>query len=145
MKNLLTALICGALLLSSAVGLAAIDGNKISIGGIAPGMSETKLLNTFGQPVYKDGDEWTYKNFRVEVERGVIEEVSTCSETLNLVYGVRVGLAAEVLNSTFGKADRIDREHDRIEYEYYSADRTKKIEFKVVNGIIAKISCKLVD
>ncbi|MBR5435658.1 MAG: hypothetical protein IK120_02210 [Muribaculaceae bacterium] len=145
MRNILTALLCGAMILSSAVCFAVINDNKMAIGGMMPGISAEDLVSTFGQPTIKDGDEWTYKNFKVEVERGVVTEVSTCSVTITTYDGVRVGLAAEELNSTFGKADKVDKERDRVEYEYYSTDRTKKIKFKVVNGFISKITCKLVN
>ena len=143
-KNL-AALVCGAILLSSSLCFAAVDGGQIALGRIYPGMSETELLNAFGQPVYRDGDDWTYQTFKVEVERGIVEKVSTRSDTITTPNGVRVGQAAEALNSTFGKADKVDYDSDGVEYEYYSTDRTKKIEFKVVNGIIAKISCSIHD
>ena len=143
-KNL-TALICGAILFGSSLCFAAVDGGKISLGGISPGMSENDLINAFGQPVYRDGDDWTYQNFQVEVEHGIVEKISTRAETITTSNGVRVGLAADVLNSTFGTADKVDYESDGVEYEYYSNDRTKKIEFKVVNGVIAKITCKIRD
>ena len=141
----LTALVCGALLLTSSPGFAAVDGGKIALGGIFPGMSEAALIDAFGQPVYRDGDDRTYSTFKVEIERGVVEKVSTTSETLVTPEGVRVGLAAEVLNTSYGKADKVDRERDGDEYEYFSTDGTKKIEFKVVNGVIAKITCSLRD
>ena len=141
----LTALICGALMLTSSVGMAAVDGGKIALGGISPGMSETDLLNAFGQPTHRDGDDWTYKNFKVEVERGIVKEISTTAQTIITPDGVRVGQAAEALNSTFGKADSVDRDYNDTEYKYYSTDRAKKIEFKVVNGVIAKITCELND
>lgn len=145
MRNILTALLCGAMILSSTICFAMVDANKMVIGGMIPGIRSEDLISTFGQPTIKDGDEWTYKNFKVEVERGVVTEVSTCSVTITTYDGVRVGLAATELNSTFGKADKVDQERDRVEYEYYSTDRTKKIKFKVVNGIISRITCKLVD
>ena len=141
----LAALVCGALLLSSSLCFAAVDGGQIALGKIFPGMSESELINAFGQPVYRDGDDWIYQTFKVEVERGIVEKVSTRSDTITTPNGVRVGQAADVLNSTFGKADKVDRDYNDIEYEYYSTDRTKKIEFKVVNGVIAKISCKVND
>ena len=141
----LTAIICGALILGCSACFAAVDVSKIALGAIAPGMSETDLINAFGQPQSKKGDDWTYSTFKVEVEHGIVTEVSTRSETIITPDGIRVGLAAESLNSTFGTADKIDREHDGIEYEYFSTDGTKKIKFKVVNGIIAKITCKLKD
>ena len=143
-KNV-AALICGAMILSSSVCFAAVDGNKIALGGISPGMSETDLIAAFGQPNYRDGEDWTYKTFKVEVERGVVTEVSTRMDSIITPDGVRVGQAAEILNSTLGKADKVDNDRDGVEYEYYSTDGTKKIEFKVVNGVIAKISCNLRD
>lgn len=145
MKNFLAAVICGVLILSSSLSLAAVDGGKIALGGVVPGMSETDLIDAFGQPISKRGDDWTYRNFKVEVERGIVTEIETRSEAITTPDGMRVGLAAEELNPTFGKADKVDVDRNDTEYEYYSTDRTKKIEFKVVNGIIAKISCKLVD
>ena len=130
-------------LLSSSLCFAAVDGGLIALGKIYPGMSETELVNALGQPVSRDGDDWMYQTFKVEVERGIVEEVSTRSDTITTPNGVRVGQAAEALNSTFGKADKVEQKSDTTEYKYYSTDRTKKIEFKVVNGIISKINCSL--
>ena len=127
-KNLV-AIICGAMILSSSLCFAAVDGGKIALGGIMPGMSETDLI----------------KNFQVEVERGRVEKVSTRMDSITTPDGVRVGQAADILNSTFGRADKVDNDSDGVEYEYYSTDGTKKIEFKVVNGVIAKITCKIND
>ncbi|MBD3879494.1 MAG: hypothetical protein SR1Q5_07400 [Quinella sp. 1Q5] len=147
MRKTIVALVCGVMMLSASMCLAAVDGSKIALGSIYPGMSEQDLLNAFGQPLSKDrnGDDWTYQSFQVEVERGRVEKVSTRSESIMTPDGVRVGLAATALNSTFGNADKVDRDYDGDEYEYYSTDGTKKIEFKVVNGVIAKITCKLRD
>ena len=137
--------IIGAFLFSTSICLAAVDGSKIALDKIFPGMSESELINTFGQPSYRDGDEWIYQNFKVEIEHGIVEEVSTTSTALATPNGVRVGQAATVLNSTFGPADKVDRDYNDVEYEYYSNDGSKKIEFKVVNGIITKIKCKVRD
>ncbi len=144
MKNFWAAFICSAMILSSSLCLATVDNGKIVLGGITPGMTEAELIDAFGQPLHKSGDDWTYKNFKVEVERGIVEKVSTRSEFL-AADGVRVGLKAEVLNDTFGRADEFDRDYDGEEYEYDSIDRTKTIKFKVVNGIIVKITCELKD
>ena len=141
----LAAIICGAAILSSSICFATVDDSKIALGKLSPGISADELIAICGQPSYKDGDDWIYKTFRAEVERGVVEKISTRSDTITTSDGVRVGLAAEVLNSTFGKADKVDRDYDDTEYIYYSNDRTKKIEFKVVNGVIVKISCELKD
>ena len=141
----LTALICGALLLSSSLATAAVDGGKIALGKLSPGMSETDLINACGQPVYKDGDDWTYQSFKVEVERGIVKEVSTTSQAIATPNGVRVGQGAAALNTTFGRADSVDSDYNDTEYTYHSTDGIKKIEFKVVNGVIAKITCELRD
>ena len=145
MRKKFWALICGVMILSSTLCFAAVDGSKIALGGITPGMSEQDLINAFGQPTYRDGDDWSYKTFKVEVERGVVEKISTRFNSITTPDGVRVGLAAEILNDTFEQADKVDNDSDGVEYEYYSTDGTKKIEFKVVNGIIAKITCELRD
>ena len=141
----LAAIICGVIIFGSTLCFAAVDGGKIAIGGISPGMSETEFVNAFGQPQRRDGDDRFYPTFKVEVEYGIVKEISTLSNTITTPDGVRVGLAADILNSTFGAADKVDNERDGVEYEYYSTDGTKKIEFKVVNGVIAKITCKLRD
>lgn len=145
MRKRIFAIICGVMILSSSLCFAAVDGSKIALGGIVPGMSEQDLINAFGQPTYRDGEDWTYKTFRVDVERGIVEKVSTRMNSITTPDGVRVGQAAEILNDTFGQADKVDHDSDGVEYEYYSTDGTKKIEFKVVNGVIAKITCELRD
>ena len=109
------------------------------------GMSESDLIAAFGQPTYRDGEDWTYQTFNVEVERGRVEKVSTRMANITTPDGVRVGQAADILNSAFGTADKVENDGGGVEYEYYSTDGTKKIEFKVVNGVIAKISCELRD
>lgn len=138
-------LLCGAILLGSAFCLAAVDGGKISLGRVYPGMSQTELLNAFGQPQSRYGDDWNYQSFTVEVEHGIVERVSTYSDTITTPDGVRVGQAVDILNSTFGRADELDYDDGATEYEYYSIDHTKKIEFKVLNGVITKITCKIND
>jgi len=143
--KILTTLICGAIMLASTLCFAAVDSGKIALGGISPGMSETDLLNTFGQPNRRDGDDWTYPNFKVEVERGIVKEISTTSQAIMTPNGVHVGQAAAALNTTFGRADSVDNDYNDTEYTYLSTDGLKKIEFKVVNGVIAKITCELRD
>lgn len=145
MRKFLAALICGALLLSSSLTLAAVDGSKIALGSIYPGMSESALINACGQPNYRDGDDLIYSDFKVEVEHGVVEKVETYSGNLATPAGIRVGQAADVLNSTYGAADKIDYDDGATEYEYYSNNYSGKIEFKVANGIITKITCKVRD
>ena len=143
-KNL-AAILCGAAILSSSICFATVSNDKIAIGKLLPGISADELISICGQPNYKDGDDWVYSNFKAEIKRGIVEKISTRSEAITTIDGVRVGQVAEVLNSTYGKADKIDRDYDDTEYTYYSNDRTKKIEFKVANGVIVKISCEIKD
>lgn len=146
MKKFFAALVCGAVIVSSSLCLASVEDSKIALGNIYPGMSANELLNAFGQPNYRDDDDWIYQNFKVEIELGRVEKVSTYSDTIMAAGNVRVGQTAEALNTTYGKADKIDRDDDgTVEYEYFSNDRMKKIEFKVANGVIVKITCKLRD
>ena len=140
MKKFFAAIIA-LIVLATATALATTDGNNIAVGKIYPGMSASDLIDAFGQPTSKDGDDWTYPTFKVEIENGMVEEVSTRSDTIATPNGVRVGLPVTILNSTFGTADNIDGD----EYEYFSHNYTKKIEFKVSNGIITKITCKTND
>ena len=145
MKKFLVTLICGTMILSSSLCFAAVDDIKIALGSIYPGMSANDLTNAFGQPNYRDGDDWIYQNFKVEIENGIVEKVSTTSDTLAAVGGVRVGQSATALNSTYGKADKVDYDDGGVEYEYYGNGSAKKIEFKVMNGVITKITCKIRD
>ena len=147
MKNFFAALICGAVLIVSSLCMASatLESGKVIVGGIFPGMTVNLLIDGFGQPNYRDGDDWTYQNFKVEVERGIVEKVSTRSNDMPTPEGVRVGQSADVLNSTYGAADKVDYDDGGVEYEYYSVDGSKKIEFTVMNGVIAKISCSIRD
>ena len=139
------AFVCAVVLMTSSLCFAAVDGGKISIGGIYPGMSATDLTDAFGQPTYSDGDDWQYQNFEIEIKGGVVEKVSTTSYNLTTPDGVRVGLAVEVLNTSFGTADKVDVKSDYTKYKYLSTDGTKKIEFEVAGGLIAKITCQIND
>ena len=135
MKEFFTLLLGGMFLLSS-MTFAAVAPNKIALGKLTPGMSVQDLI--------ADGDDWNYGTFKVEVENNIVEKITTHSGGISTLDGISVGQNATALNA-LGQADKVDVEHDGTEYEYFSTDRTKKIEFKVVNNVIAKISCKIID
>ena len=143
MKKFFASVLCGMFLMSS-VSFAAISPNKIALGKLTPGMSVQDLISICGQPNYKHGDDWDYGTFKVEVENNIVEKITTHNGGLSTPDGISVGQSATALNS-LGQADKVDVEHDGTEYEYFSTDRTKKIEFKVVNNVIVKISCKVID
>ena len=147
MKKFLSVL-CGVTLFSS-ISFAAVSPDKVALGKVVPGMSVSELIATCGQPNYKHDDDWDYVTFKVEIDDKVmgdiVEKVVTRTGGIATPNGVAVGQNATVLNSTFGNADKVDNDHDGTEYEYFSTDGRTKIEFKVVNGVIAKISCKIRD
>lgn len=143
------AILCGAACFVASVSFAAIAPEKIALGKITPGMSVNDLIAAYGQPNYKHGDDWVYNNFSVEVDNKhaaeFVEKVVARSGGISTPDGVSVGQSADILNSTFGKADDVDIEKHGVEYEYFSTDRRAKIKFNVVNNVITKISCKLID
>ena len=142
------AFVFGIAFLFSAVSFASVAPEKIALGKLTPGMSVGDLISICGQPNYKRGDEWGYGNFIVEVDDdrpNVVEKIVARRGGISTPDGISVGQNANVLNSTLGSSDKVENEHDGVEYEYFSTDRTKKIEFKVANGVITKISCKVID
>ena len=143
MKKFLAS-VFGVMFLMSSVSFAAISPEKISLGKLTLGMSVENLISICGQPNYKHGEDWDYGTFKVEVENNFVEKIVTRNGGLSTPDGISVGQNANALNA-LGRADDVDVEHDGAEYEYFSTDRTKKIEFKVVNNVIVKISCKIID
>lgn len=141
----IAAILCGAVMAASAVCSATVAPNTIGIGKLVPGMTTADLISICGQPNYKDGDDWIYRNFKVEIENGRVQEIQTNSNALATPNGVTVGQDARILTNAYGSADRIDVESNEEEYEFYSHDYSRKIEFKVRNGVITKIICEIKD
>ena len=141
----IAAVLCGALVATSAVCSATVPNNAIALGKVTPGMTTSSLTSIYGQPAYRDGDEWSFKDFEVEIERGKVQEIQTRSNALATPAGVKVGQDARILTRAYGNADRMEVEGNEEEYEFYSHDYSKKIEFKVRNGVITKIICELQD
>ena len=52
-------------------------------------------------------------------------------------------LGAQTLTTPW--ADKVDRDWNDTEYVYYSNEHRMKLEFKVVDNIIVKISCEIDD
>ena len=143
------AFLCGAAFAFSAVNCSAtVSSDKIAIAGICPGMTADEVIRIVGQPNFKtdDGHEWHYNNFGIEFEDyrpNIVEEVETRVNSASTPAGVSVGQSEGVLSSTYGAADKVERDKYSTEYTYYSDDYSLKIEFKVVNGVIYKIECQL--
>lgn len=145
MKKFFAILIIGSAMLVSSLAMAMLEPGKVIVGGVFPGMTVNQLISNFGQPNYRDGDDWAYQDFTVDIEGGVVEKVSTYSTAMPTPEGVRVGQPASVLNTAYGAANVVDYDDGGVEYEYISTDHLKKIEFKVFNGVITKITCKFND
>ena len=144
----IAAILCGAVLATSAVCSATVESNTIGIDKAVPGMTVSELISIYGQPLSRHGDELRFQNFKVEIDDrnpNIVEEIEMHSGTLATPTGVRIGQSAEVLNRAYGIADKVDEDWDESEYEYYSHDYSKKIEFEVKNGVITKIKCKIQD
>ena len=144
------AIICGAVLATSAMCSATVSPDTIAIDRAVPGMTVSELVSIYGQPLSRHGDELRFQNFKVEVDdhnQNIVEEIEVFGGTFSTPKGVRIGQSAEVLNRAYGIADKVDEDwnESEYEYEYYSHDYSKKIEFKVRGGVVTKIKCKIQD
>lgn len=140
----------GALMISSSIGFAAVASDQIALGGIVPGATLDEMIAVYGQPIQTDDDEYSFgTGFIVEVDdhnRNVIEKIVTLNDNgIGTPNGVHVGMNESVIQSTYGRPDKIDRDVYDTEYKYNSFDKTRKMEFKVVNGVIVKIKVEVKD
>ena len=150
MKKKMAALICGALVAVSSMAFATVRADQVMLGDIQPGEKISQLKEIYGEPLQVVGKKWIYKGFYIETnDRGNrVEEIATEDSGFATQDGVIVGMSEDVLNAkitNYGKADKLEIEGNTKEYEYYSSDYKYKMEFKVVNGIITKITCELND
>ena len=145
-KNWIIAISLGIMTAFSSACLATVSPEAISLGGVAPGDSVEQAKSILGTPSYS-GHKMRFPNgIIIEVDNdrpGVVEEIKTKANGPATPGGVTVGMGEDTLSQVYGSADKVDREHDGTEYVYYSTDRMKKMEFKVVNGTITEIKCEL--
>ena len=147
MKKKILGILCGATLaIFSTSCSATVAETEVGIGQATAGMSTDKLIEIYGQPLQKNGEDWIFEHFTVEVDDdrpGVVEKVVTYSQNIGTPGDVVVGQDKSVLVSAYGNPDEVDEDRDETEYKYYNSNRTKEMEFKIVNNKITKISCKL--
>lgn len=133
---------------ASSVGNNAISEDKFALGGITPGMTFDEVKKILGEPVSRlDDDEYVFSNgLTVEVQKhnNIVEELKTYDPGVS-ANGISVGKTEQDLINAYGQADKVDRDHDKIEYKYYSSNRRLKIEFELVNGEITEIKSALSD
>ena len=143
----LSALICGALMAVTSVSFATIRADQAMLGDLQPGMKISQVKDIYGEPLQTVGDKWIYKGFYIEVtdRHNRVDEIVTEDSGFATSEGIIVGMSEDVLNKSYGKADKLDVDTYDKEYEYFSSDYKYKMEFKVKNGIITKIKCERND
>ena len=145
------AILCGIIISISAANCSAtVPKDEIAIGGIRPGITANELISIAGNPVSRNdkGNEWYYNGFKVEFDDDApnfIDEITTRENSFPTPGGVYVGYEDSILTRIYGTADQVKRKHDATVYTYYSADHSRKMKFKVVNGVIVQITCEMND
>ena len=125
------------------------SAEEIVLAGISPGMTFAEVKNILGEPVSShDDDEFIFAD-GVEVEfddhRNIVKEIKARQNGVTATGGIAVGMSEQNLLDALGNAARIDHDKGGVEYKYFSNDRTKKIEFRIFNGVITEIKCELYD
>lgn len=148
MKKKILALALGAMMAMSVGCSARIASNQISLAGIEPGFTVEQVKQICGEPTYVGGETMAFGDLVIKIDDdrpGIVEEVITRGGNIATPAGIKVGMSETVLNDAYGRADDVDRDYNDVEYTYKSENDRKKLEFKVVNGIIVKIKCELRD
>lgn len=147
MKKKVSALICGALMAVTSVSFATINKDMVTLGDLQPGMKVSEVKEIYNEPLQVVGDKWIYKGFYIEVNdrHSRVEEIVTEDGGFATSEGIIVGMSEEALNKAYGTADKIEGDSYNKEYEYFTSNRKYKLEFKVHNGIITKITCEKND
>gem|GEM_PF-1275843 len=124
------------------------SAQEISLAGISPGMTFEEVKNILGEPSFGHDEEFVFAN-SVEVEfddhRNVAKEIKSRQNGVTATGGVTVGMNEQNLLDALGTAARVDHDKGGVEYKYFNSDRTKKIEFRVYNGVVTEIKCELDD
>ena len=126
------------------------DSREVPLAGVLPGITLDKLVQAFGEPVSRDGDEVTFSNgMEVELQDNTnnVEKIVIRTPGISTPEGVAVGMNEGILNTAYGPADKVDVDRDdgEVEYKYFSKDNKKSIQFTSHAGIISKIESELRD
>lgn len=126
------------------------DSREVPLAGVLPGITLDKLVQAFGEPVSRDGDEVTFSNgMEVELKDNTnnVEKIVIRTPGISTPEGVAVGMNEGILNTAYGPADKVDVDRDdgEVEYKYYSKDNKKSIQFTSHTGTISKIESELRD
>lgn len=150
MNKKIAALIFGATMMTGAVCSASVPDSDIAAGGIAPGSSLASAKSAYPDMTQRDHDTFVIRDgFVIDIDDkrpDVIEEIKIYTNNgVKTPKGIGVGSSEYALNDAYGAADKVDHDYDETEYVYYNANRTMKMKFEVVSGIITKITCELRD
>ena len=126
------------------------DSREVPLAGVLPGIGLDKLIQAFGEPTFRDGDDVTFSNgMEVELKDNTenVEKIVITTPGIATPEGVAVGMDEGVLNTAYGPADSVDvdREDGEVDYKYYSKDNKKSIQFTSRTGVISKIESELRD
>lgn len=126
------------------------DSREVPLAGVLPGITLDKLIQAFGEPVSRDGDEVTFSNgMEVELQDNTnnVEKIVITTPGIFTPEGVAVGMDEGILNTAYGPADKVDVDIDdgEVDYKYFSKDNKKSIQFTSRAGTISKIESELRD
>lgn len=144
-NNSWIALTMGMIVVFSSLCFAAIPSSSIALGDVKPGDDVKVAEYKFGIPKVQEEKFYFANGVVVEVDESgdsLIEEISTKSSSVKTPAGVCVGMNEYVLNDHYGTADKVEIENFETEYKYISTDKTKKMTFTVIDGVIRKIECE---
>ena len=145
MKRKILAVLAGMMTMTATVCYATVPTDSIAIANVAPGSSVEAAKQKLGTP-NQSGDKLFFANGIVietaDHNPSMVEEIETRSGGATPA-GITIGMKESTITQTYGNPDKLDKDYDDTEYTYYSADYTKKMEFKVINGNIVKIKCEL--
>lgn len=124
------------------------DSRDVTLAGALPGIALDKLIEAFGAPVTRNGDELTFSNgMQIDIDdvKNIVEKIVIRTPDIMTPEGVGVGMDEGILNTAYGPADKVDVESDGVDYEYFNKDKTRSITFKSQGGIITEIESEIHD
>lgn len=124
------------------------DSRDVTLAGALPGITLTKMIQAFGEPVSREDIYVTFGNgLRVVLDdtKNIAKKIIVRTPDIVTPEDVAVGMADMVLNTAYGTADKTDinREEGKVDYRYFSKDNKKIATFTTIDGVITKIENEL--
>ena len=124
------------------------ESRDVPLAGVLPGIVIDKVIEVFGAPVTRDGDNLVFDNgmtISLDTVKNIVEKIIIRTPEISTPEGVAVGMDEDILNTAYGKADETDIESDGVEYKYFNKDKTRSITFTSQNGVITEIESEVRD